>query len=207
MVDKSLRFGTFKIDLDSPGHFFEYERVRVGAVVSRPGTYIYTNTGPDTGLLTLTYDNGRYRGGCSLQLTFAFETTGTLHYTCDSGPGLEGEETWRVAEIGAPSPPLVVPRSGSDTKLVVSFSHFFRESDTKAYDFQIRTKSPRGSWIDLCSVFTNSGSEGMARVSLEITGLEPGTVYEVRFRSRTSSRCGGGSPRNWSEIGEGATSG
>ena len=203
MVGKSLRSETLRLNLESAGQFYEYEPSLDG-VVSRPGTYTYTNTGPDTGVLTLAYDGGRYRGGCSLRLTFASPTTGTLSYTCDTGP--EGQEAWRAPEIGAPSPPQVVPRSGTDTELEVIFRRFFQASQTRAFDIQVRTQSPRGPWGSICGTF-RSTLRTTASVTLGFVDLEPGTTYEVRFRARNSARCGEGSPGKWSEIGEGATTG
>ena len=141
-----------------------------------------------------------------LQLTFASATTGTLSYTCDSGD--DGQETWRISEIGTPLAPRVVPRSGTDTELGIRFIAFFEAGETRAYDFRWRTKTPQGSWVGGCDEFTNT--EGRAfngTISSGIGNLEPGTVYEVQYRYRNSSRCGEGTPGPWSEIGEGATSG
>ena len=77
MVGKSFHAETFLLDFVSAGRFSEDGRL--------PGSYSYSNTGANTGLLTLTYDGGQYGGGCTLQMTFASATTGTLRYTCDSG--------------------------------------------------------------------------------------------------------------------------
>ena len=198
MVGKSFHVETIFLDFVSAGRFSENGRL--------PGSYSYSNTGSNTGLLTLTYDGGQYGGGCTLQLTFASATTGTLSYMCDSGEG--GQGTWRISEIGTPPAPRVVPRSGTDTELDISFPWFLSASATEAFDYQIRTKSPRGSWFDWCSSFQNPRSEGASlTLVFELGGLDPGTVYEVRYRYRNSSRCGEGTPGPWSEIGEGATSG
>ena len=198
MVGKSFHVESIFLDFVSAGRFSENGRL--------PGSYSYSNTGSNTGLLTLTYDGGQYGGGCTLQLTFASATTGTLSYMCDSGEG--GQGTWRISEIGTPPAPRVVPRSGTDTELDISFPWFFSASATEAFDYQIRTKSPRGSWFDWCSSFQNPRSEGASlTLVFELGGLDPGTVYEVRYRYRNSSRCGEGTPGPWSEIGEGATSG
>ena len=198
MVGKSFHVETIFLDFVSAGRFSENGRL--------PGSYSYSNTGSNTGLLTLTYDGGQYGGGCTLQLTFASATTGTLSYMCDSGEG--GQGTWRISEIGTPPAPRVVPRSGTDTELDISFPWFFSASATEAFDYQIRTKSPRGSWFDWCSSFQNPRSEEASlTLVFELGGLDPGTVYEVRYRYRNSSRCGEGTPGPWSEIGEGATSG
>ena len=196
MVGKSFHAETFFLDFVSAGRFSENGRL--------PGSYSYSNTGSNTGLLTLTYDGGQFGGGCTLQLTFASATTGTLSYTCDSGD--DGQETWRISEIGTPLAPRVVPRSG--TELGIRFIAFFEAGETRAYDFRWRTKIPQGSWVGGCDEFTNTESRAFnGTISSGIGNLEPGTVYEVQYRYRNSSRCGEGTPGPWSEIGEGATSG
>ena len=196
MVGKSFHVETGFLDFVSAGRFSHDGRL--------PGSYSYSNTGSDTGLLTLTYDGGQFGGGCTMQLIFASATTGTLHLICDSG--VEGQQTWRISEIGTPLAPGVVPRSDIDTELVVIFISFAEAGETRAYDFQIRTKIPQGSWISGCNAFTNTtGRALIGPVTQGVTGLESGTVYEARYRYRNSSRCGEGTPGPWSEIGEGAT--
>ena len=198
MVGKSFHVETWFLDFVSAGRFSENGRL--------PGSYSYSNTGSNTGLLTLTYDGGQYGGGCTLQLTFASATTGALHFICDAG--FEGQETWRISEIGTPLVPRVVPHSDIDTELVVIFIDFFEVGETRAYDFQIRPKTPQGSWINACNAFTNTAGRALiGPVTQGFGGLESGTVYEARYRYRNSSRCGEGTPGPWSEIGEGATSG
>ena len=197
MVGKSFHTETGFLDFVSAGRFSEGGRL--------PGSYSYSNTGSNTGTLTLTYDGGQYGGGCTMQLTFASATTGTLHLMCDSG--LEGQAAWRISEIGTPLAPIVVPRSGTDTELEVHVTVFFEAGETRAYDFRWRTKTPQGSWLGGCADFTNPEGGALGTISLGIENLEPGTVYEVQYRYRNSSRCGEGTPGPWSEIGEGATSG
>ena len=198
MASKSLHAETFFLDFVSTGRFSENGHL--------PGSYSYSHTGSNMGMLTLTYDGGQYGGGCTLQLTFASATTGTLSYTCDSG--LEGQETWRTSEIGTPLAPRVVPRSGTDTELEVIFIDIFEAGETRAYDFQIRTKTSQGSWIGACNEFTNTAGRALRGPATQgFVDLESGTVYEVRYRYRNSSRCGEGTPSPWSEKGEGATTG
>ena len=198
MVGKSFHAETFFLDFVTAGRFSEYGHL--------PGSYSYSNTGSNTGTVTLTYDGGQYGGGCTMQLTFASVTTGTLYFICDSG--LEGQGTWRISEIGTPLAPRVVPLSGTDTEFEVIFISFAQAGETRAYDFQIRTKTPQGSWLGGCNEFTNTAGRALiGPVTQGFTGLEAGTVYEARYRYRNSSRCGEGTPGPWSEIGEGATSG
>ncbi len=113
-----------------------------------------------------------------------------------------------VSDIGPPPAPQVSARSGTDTEIEVTFTDSFAAGETKAYDFEVRTKTPPGSWSGGCIVFTNTSSNAVtASVMQGITGLQPGTVYQVRYRFRNSSSCESGSPGPWSEIGEGATGG
>ncbi len=198
MVGNRLNAETFFTDFVSSGRFIESG--------GRPGSYSYANTGPDTGTLTLTYDRADYGGACTVLLTFASATTGSLHFTCRSG--IEGRENWSVSAIGTPPAPQVAARSGTDTELEVTFTESFEAGEARAYDFEVRTKTPPGSWSGGCNVFTNTASNaGTAPLTQGITGLQPGTVYEVRYRYRNASGCDSGSPGQWSEVGEGATSG
>ncbi len=198
MVGNRLNAETFFTDFVSSGRFIESG--------GRPGSYSYANTGPDTGTLTLAYDRADYGGACTVLLTFASATTGSLHFTCRSG--IEGRENWSVSAIGTPPAPQVAARSGTDTELEVTFTDSFEAGEARAYDFEARTKTPAGSWSGGCNVFTNTASNaGTVSLTQGITGLQPGTVYEVRYRYRNASACDSGSPGQWSEVGEGATSG
>ena len=132
---------------------------------------------------------------------------GTLAWSV-RGSAASGRETGGGDEIGVPPAPTVAPRSGTNTVLEVVFRDSFEAGETRAYDFQLRTKTPQGSWVGACNTFTNSSSSSATvTITQGITGLNPGTIYEARYRYRNSSRCGSGSPGQWSEIGEGATSG
>ena len=198
VVGNRLNSETFFTDFVSVGRFLESGRL--------PGSYSYANTGPDTGTFTLTYDRGDYGGACTVLLTFASATTGTLNFTCRSG--IEGRENWSVTPIGTPPAPQVAARSGTDTAIEVTFIDSFEGGGARAYDFEARTKTPQGSWGGGCNVFTNTSSNAVrASVTQGITGLQPGTVYQVRYRYRNSSSCDTGTPGNWSLIGEGRTGG
>ena len=60
-----------------------------------PGDYTYANTGPNTGTVTQTYDDTtRYGGSCTIRMTFASATAGTLSYTCAGGQS--NTEDWRL---------------------------------------------------------------------------------------------------------------
>ena len=87
MVGSSLNAGSFTIGFASAGRFNEDGRIW--------GSYSYSNTGPNMGTLTLTYDDGEYGGGCELRLTFDSETAGAWRYSCNSGNQDQGD--WRVS--------------------------------------------------------------------------------------------------------------
>ena len=81
-VDDSRYYTQFP----SAGRFVEYapgERL--------PGSYGYSNTGPNTGTLTQNYDDGDV---CTAQFTFTSATTGTSRYSCNDGE--QGGGTWRL---------------------------------------------------------------------------------------------------------------
>ena len=105
-----------------------------------------------------------------------------------------------------PAAPTVRPVEGEPEQLEIRFEDDFRARETKAYDVQVRTKSPRGDWVQGCATITNrNNAAATGTVTIKATGLNPDTVYETRYRHRNSSRCGGGTPGEWSEIGEGRT--
>ena len=128
---------------------------------------------------------------------------------CGSGSPGEWSEIGEgmTGDAGKPPAPTVSPVIGDNTALNVQFPDSFGAGETKAYDGQIRTKTPRGSWMEGCVTITNEFSrEGLAAtVSVTLSGFSPGTTYEIRYRHRNSSRCGSGSPGEWSDIGEGTT--
>ena len=104
-----------------------------------------------------------------------------------------------------PAAPMVEPRAGTSTELEVQFEDFVGVGETRAYDFAVRAISG-GSWVEACNTFSNtSGQAATATITQGFTGLEPGTAYAVRYRYRNSSRCGAGSPGEWSPIGQGTT--
>ena len=106
---------------------------------------------------------------------------------------------------GKPPAPTISSVSGDNTALNVQFPDSFGAGETKAYDGQFRTKTPRGPWLEGCTTITNeSPREQLAGiVFVTLSGFTPGTTYEIRYRHRNSSQCGSGSPGEWSDIGEG----
>ena len=58
------------------------------------GSYTYHNTGPDTGTVTLNYDDG---DRCTFRLTFTSTTLGRATFSCDDGTS--GSIGWRLEQI------------------------------------------------------------------------------------------------------------
>ena len=79
----------YYIDFSSPGRFEETEGSEVFS-----GSYTYRNTGPNTGTVTLNYDDG---DRCTFRLTFTSATSGTATFSCNDGTS--GSSGWRLVEI------------------------------------------------------------------------------------------------------------
>ena len=132
--------------------------------------------------------------------------------------------------------PTVTP-SETNTCLVVKFQITLDEGvDENAYQIRLRQKSPLGEWISKCIVITRGevhatgdlgvfskakywGSGGFPflssgrysdktfNITAIFTNLEPGTIYEARYRDTNLSVCTKTppSPDPWSAIAEGTT--
>ena len=79
----------YYLDFISPGRFEETEGAEVFS-----GSYTYRNTGPNTGTVTLNYDDG---DRCTFRLTFTSATSGTATFSCNDGTS--GSSGWRLVEI------------------------------------------------------------------------------------------------------------
>ena len=79
----------YHLDFISPGRFEETEGSQVFS-----GSYNYRNTGPDTGTLTLNYDDG---DRCTFRLTFTSTTSGRATFSCDDETS--GSAGWRLEQI------------------------------------------------------------------------------------------------------------
>ncbi len=98
LVGKRLVISNFNfiIEFVSAGRFREII-ISDGDTSTYPGSYTYSNTGPNTGTLTQNYDDNQYSGGsCRNQLTFSSITGGVLSYTCDDGN--TGQANWQISE-------------------------------------------------------------------------------------------------------------
>ena len=127
-------------------------------------------------------------------------------------------------EDGTPT----VTAGETNTSLKVSFTDLFFAFDVKAYQVQLRRKSPQGDWITQCGIISAGGGGGSALEALPIVGgffggggggpsygtvyflftdLEPGTTYEARYRDTNLRQCHDNppAPDPWSAIAEETT--
>ena len=152
--------------------------------------------------------------GRSRRLAVSGHATGTAIVTIHAidSSGRENALAERVEfSVSVTDPSLEAPNveSGAeDTSLHVSFVGSFGAGGIRAYDIQVRRAFPQDAWRGGCNRFRNSsGSAGTERIQARIGGLMPGLGYQLRYRDRNSDSCLDGLPSEWSQIGEGATSG
>ena len=193
-VGKRFLAKSFFLEFKSAGRFTE-------GLDRDPGRYTYENMGANAGRLTQVYDDSELFGGrCTSELTFTTITAGTLHTNCEDGYE-SGEEAWHTTDLSAP----FFVRAAPDT-LIFAFLDTWRAGQTKAYDYQIRTKTPQGEWNDFCGTGGNPTDNTIETYFISrfiSSGFESGAAYEFRYRSRNSSSCDTGSPGPWSSIAEG----
>ncbi len=91
----------------------------------------------------------------------------------------------------------------NNTSLMVSFSDRCWTREQKAYQVQLRQKSPQGEWVTICT----SMDATISSIRTTFTDLDPGTTYEARYRDTNVSECTENPPNPdpWSSIGEGTT--
>ena len=94
VTDKVLSVETYYIEFLSAGRFEENNQY--------PGSYTYSNTGSNTGILTQNYDGGQLGGTCAIEMTFSSTTTGTLRAKCGSDKDYNSPQRWRLSD--APDP-------------------------------------------------------------------------------------------------------
>ena len=187
------------VDIASAGRFSEgFDRDE--------GRYTYANTGPNTGNFTQIYDNSELYGGrCTNEMTFTTASAGTMRLRCADGTAGD-MGAWRTTDLSAP----VFAGASTDT-VRFGILDTWRAGQTRAYDFQLRKKTPQEDWNDLCGTFSNGSDNTVTaygiRSFFSATFFEPNTTYEFRYRYRNSSSCDTGTPGPWSPIAEGATPG
>ena len=195
-VGRRLHAGAYYIEFESGARFTESG--------SFTGSYRYESTGPGSGTLTLRYEGGQYGGTCRLDLGYGSATTGTVIHNCYSG--LQGLNAWTITANDVPPAPRVAPVGGTDSQLRVEFLATLESGQTRAYDYQVRDEAAGEAWRTSCGTLTNDASNAVtARVREDVAGLDPETLYEVRYRFRNASSCDTGVPGTWSLIGESST--
>ena len=168
VVGRRVDAGTFVLNFVSSGRFLESGRF--------PGRYSYSNTGPNTGTLTLTYDHEVYGGRCTVQLTYTSSTTGTWHYACASGTQDQGN--WHIPEMG-----LEFVDGESTTRTIP-------ENTLAGINVGRPVASTGGSGA---STYTMSGSDADSFVIIPESGqirTREGVVYDYETKNRFSVTVG-----------------
>ncbi len=106
--------------------------------------------------------------------------------------------------------PTVTASDNSTSVLKISFQDYLYNFDVKAYEIQLRRKTPQGDWITKCDVIRtgdSGGYPGTFTLTFTFTDLEPGTTYQARYRKTNQRLCTSNppAPDPWSAIGEGTT--
>ena len=163
------------------------------------GTYVYRNTGPDTGTLTLTYRDDR----CDYRMAFDATASGSYQFQCDT---VSGSSDWQIEEISGSAPPAPTAARADSTAIRFEWPWNVSAGRTYAFDFQARQKD-HVWWIPACRT-VDITSSGRTTMYAELSGLESATAYQFRYRSRDSSSCEAAIRSHsgrWSAVGEGRT--
>ena len=91
------RFVGNRVTTDDPANYVDFVSAgrfrETSGTETYGGSYTYTNTGEDTGIVVFEYDDG---DECTSSLTFSSRTAGVLSYTCDDGDS--GSTSWRLVD-------------------------------------------------------------------------------------------------------------
>ena len=93
--DKILSVESYYIEFLSAGRFEENN--------AYPGSYTFSNTGSNTGILTQNYDGGQLGGTCTIEMTFSSTTTGTLRAKCGSEQNYDSSQAWQLSDPPDPN--------------------------------------------------------------------------------------------------------
>ena len=126
---------------------------------------------------------------------------------------LESDTEMTSDESGTPA--FIAEPGDDDTSLEIEIMDRWDFGDvSEAYYIQVRKKTPQGPWLSGCKTIIPPvllpGQYATGFFTVTITGLEPGTTYQVRYNKNTGAFfCDpfGGVSGPWSAIGEGTTSG
>ena len=125
------------------------------------------------------------------------------------------ESDTEVTSDESGTPAFTAEPGDDDTSLEIEIMDRWDFGDfSEAYYVQVRKKTPQGPWISGCETITppvlSPGQYATGFFTVTITGLEPGTTYQVRYNKNTGAFfCNpfGEVSGPWSAIGEGTTSG
>ena len=138
MVGRRLDAGSFLLGFQPGGRFIESSpSYRIA------GHYSYSNTGPNEGTLSLTYDGLTFAGGsCSVPLTYASLTTGAWRYTCASGAQSQGN--WSITN----SPGTNVAQAAQHTLPLFRPAGHANESFARIINHSVRAGTVHITGID-----------------------------------------------------------
>ena len=183
------------------GRFEEY-----ADTYSVAGRFEYRATGPDSGVLEQTYDGGIFGGSCTTTLSFRTRSAGALDYQCADGS--TSRQGWQIADLPLRAPPTLESIAQGSTDLQISFVDSFEANETRAYDYEVRIVGEQGPWASTCDTITNHSNDQIRSwAGTRLSGLLPGTGYNVRYRYRGSSSCGASVDRPWSHTANVTTQG
>ena len=135
--------------------------------------------------------------------------TTTVHVLATDRRGQVGFTAFDVVVPASTSPAPEVASGDADGQLNIAFEATLDPRETRAYDFQLRSKRPQLPWEGVgCVVFENSASTRVTEnLSVVVNGLRHGVSVDARYRSRESASCGTGEPARWSSPGSGTVAG
>ena len=105
-------------------------------------------------------------------------------------------------EIPDDAPPAPTVTAISATEIRAEWTWEYQSGDSDLFDLQIRAQG--GSWQSVCRDY-GGGASGTYTYSWTVTGANPNTSYDVRYRHRPSGSCDSGTPGAWSGIGSART--
>jgi len=125
----------------------------------------------------------------------AYRALGVMAPGEDDGDDDDGAETTRI-------PPAPTVTAIDATTIRAVWSRDYRAGESDVFDHQVRERG--GSWRIDCRDY-GGGSSGTYEYRWTVSGVEPDTTYDVRYRHRPSGSCSSGAAGAWSGIGSART--